>query len=82
MAGSTQLTSVSWRDRLRLQRAVERLHDLPARVNFEFLLELAETTGTFALVVERAEAFATLDPDVLRAVGGDRFPPLPLRVVP
>jgi hypothetical protein len=29
----------------------------------------------------RLEAYAALDPDLLVALGGDRFPPAPLRVV-
>ena len=32
-------------------------------------------------IASRIETYAALDPAVLRAVGGDSFPPLPLEVV-
>lgn len=38
-------------------------------------------TGEPALAVELVEAYAELDPTIIRALGGDRFPPMPLGLV-
>jgi hypothetical protein len=53
---------------------------LGERVEFELVEKLIEH---FALDEDAADQildrFATLDPGVLRAVGADRLPPLPIR---
>ena len=68
---------------LRRQRDVERVHRLGARPTFELIDEIIraypQLAGDIDALIER---YATrLSPDLLQAVGGDRFPALPLRVV-
>jgi hypothetical protein len=69
--------------RLRRWRHVERLFRLgSARVLFEPLDELARHHPGIAADIDRRLArLAGLDPALLAAFGGDRFPPAPLRVV-
>ncbi len=70
------------RDRLRLQRGAEHLHALGARALAEMLAELARDRCDLADTLDRLDAWrAGLSPELLRASGGDRFPPLPLREV-
>lgn len=59
---------------LRLDRAAERLHALPPRVLAELLAEIDAPLST-------VERYAALDAGMLRAVGGDRFPPPAVYVV-
>ena len=70
------------RETIHFQRLVTRVHALGPRV----LAELLATLGAEFLIrvsIERKLArYAALDPQILRAVGADRFPPWPpLRVV-
>ena len=65
----------------RLERMVERVHALGPRPLAELLAEIAADTGATNLVVGLVEKYAELDPGVVRAVGGDRFPPMLLGVV-
>lgn len=62
---------------LAFRRAVERLHDLGPRP----LYHLLDAIGAERLCRTRIEQlvveFAAIPPDVLKAVGGDRLPPLP-----
>ena len=67
--------------RLRRQRHVEQVHRLGARVIFELLNELDRHHGLGDDLDRRLEAFAGLDPDLLAALGADRFPAAPLRLV-
>ena len=75
------------RDRRALQdsalreRLIERVHSLGPRPLAEMLDEIAAATGQPDVVADRVEAYAQLDPGVVRAVGGDRFPPMPLGLV-
>jgi len=70
------------RDRFRLQRGAEHLHALGARALAEMLAELARDRWDLADTLDRLDAWrAGLSPELLRAAGGDRFPPRPLRVV-
>ena len=66
----------------RFERQIERLHRLGPRPTAELLAEIAADTGATNLVVGLVEKYAELDPGVVRAVGGDRFPPMPLQVMP
>ena len=69
--------------RLRLQRGAEHLHNLGPRATAEFLAELAAEIGGWpAMMGMLAEYQRRLSPDMLRAVGGDKFPPRPQREVP
>ena len=67
--------------RLQRQRHVEQVHRLGARVIFELVDELDRHHGLGDDLDRRLERYAGLDPEVLPAVGGDRFPSAPLRVV-
>ena len=46
------------------------------------LIEIATATGQPDLIADRLQAYAQLDPEIVRAVGADRFPPMPLQVMP
>ena len=65
----------------RFERMVEHLHRLGPRPVAELLAEIATATGEPSLIVDRLQAYAGLDPAVLRAVGGDKFPPNVLGIV-
>lgn len=67
--------------RLRRQRQVEQLHALGPRAVAEFLDELDRHLDLGDDLDGRLERYAALDPDVLAAFGGDRFPAAPLRVI-
>ncbi len=66
---------------LRFERMVERLHRLGARPLAELLFEIATATHEPGLIADRVKAFANLDPEIVRAVGADRFPAMPLTVI-
>ncbi len=62
---------------LRRQRQIEHLHLLGPRAVGELLREVAEDDD-----LDRAlEAYGRLTPDLLKALGGDQFPPLPVHGV-
>jgi hypothetical protein len=68
--------------RLRWQRYVEAIHPLGARVEFEFIDELVRHHPEIADDLdERLAQYAALNPDILVALGGDRFPATPLHAV-
>ena len=67
--------------RLRRQRHVEQVHRLGARVIFELLNELDRVHGLGDDLDRWLERYARLDPDLLAALGADRFPAAPLRIV-
>ena len=62
-----------------MQRMAQHLHGLGPRAVYEFIAELARAHGDD--VVRRLEGYHKLDPAVLRALGGDRFPPVPIHLV-
>jgi len=66
---------------LRFEHMVKHLHRLGPRATGELLVEIAHSTGQSSFIADRLQAYAALDPAVLRAVGGDRFPPSVLDVV-
>ncbi len=68
-------------DSQRFERMVERLHRLGPRPTAELLNEIMRYTGQSKFIADRLQAYAALDPEIVRAVGGDRFPPMPLEVV-
>ena len=72
---SAEIGSARW------ERQIERLHRLGPRAVAELLAALAAATGQHVRVVGLVEEYAQLDRAVLRAVGGDRFPPMPLELV-
>ena len=63
------------------ERAVVRLHDLRPRAICELLRQCGAETMRMTIIEARLADFANLDPDVLRALGGDRFARPPLTVV-
>lgn len=66
----------------RRQRHAAALHRLGPRVMLEMLEEIERVHGLPAGDLDaRLGVYAAADPDVLRALGGDRFPPRPLRGV-
>jgi hypothetical protein len=65
---------------LRRQRAVERLCRTP-RLIFELLDELDRHYGLGADLDRRLQRYAALDPELLRALGADKFPGLPIRLI-
>ena len=69
-------------DALRLQRGAEHVHRLGARALAELLAELARDRCDLVGTLDILDAWrAGLTPELLRAAGGDRFPPRPLREV-
>jgi hypothetical protein len=68
--------------RLQRQRAVERVHRLGARVTFELFEDLARRYPEIADDLDRRlDRFARLDLAMVAVAGGDRFAPLPTRLV-
>ena len=67
--------------RLRRQRQVERIHGFGARVFFELIDQLDREHDLGGDLDRQLERFAALDPEILRGVGGDRFAPMPVRLV-
>ena len=69
-------------DTLRLQRGAEHLHKLGARATAELLAEIADRIGGLpAILATLTEYERRLSPAMVRAAGGDRMPPRPLRRV-
>ena len=62
---------------LRLQRAVERLYRLGPRPIMELLIEIADGADLDTALA----TYARLDPDLVRALNGDRFPMAPIHEV-
>ncbi len=62
-------------------RMVERVHALGPRPLGELLAEIATATGEPGLIADRLQAYAGLDPEVIRALGVDRFAPNVLAVI-
>ncbi len=70
-------------DRARLDRGAEHLHRLGARATAEFLAELSAVIGGMpATLWLLADYEHRLDPKRLRATGGHRMVPRPIRAVP
>lgn len=67
---------------VRLQHLVTQVHRLGPRVFYELLVELGATRLCRFEIEELVGRYAELDPAVLSALGADRFPTLPLRLVP
>ncbi len=63
------------------ERAIEHLHRLGPRPLAELLIEIAKATGEPGLIADRIAAYAALDPEIVRFVGGNHFPKMPLTVI-
>src|SRR5262249_23609724 len=59
--------------RLRREHLIRQVHQLGARVMFEFVDELDRVHGLGDDLDHRLERYAALDPEILRALGGDTF---------
>jgi hypothetical protein len=64
-----------------LERLALRLHQLGPRALHEYLLELGKKHGLQSEIRAQLERYAEIDPDVLRALGGDRSAPVPIHIV-
>jgi hypothetical protein len=68
---------------LHLQRGAEHLHRLGPRATGEFIAEVGHRIpGTMPCILQVLGEYRRLTPEMLRAAGGHRFPPRPLRAVP
>jgi hypothetical protein len=68
--------------KLRLQRGAEHLHCLGPRATAELLSEIAYRIGGMPCIIDLLGEYQhRVTPEILRAVGGDRFPPR-LQLVP
>jgi hypothetical protein len=68
---------------LRFRHDVIRLHALGPRAVYELLAELGASRLLRTEIEQLVGCYADLDPDIVRAVGADKLPPLPpLRAVP
>ncbi len=65
----------------RFERMVDRVHSLGPRPLAELLAEIAIVTGEPDLIADRLQAYAGLDPEIVRALGADHFPAMPLTVI-
>jgi len=66
---------------LAFQRDIERLHELGPRPQYELLREVERRYGCARFIRERVKRYADLDPEIVAALGGDVFPPAPIREV-
>ena len=65
----------------RFERQIEHVHALGPRVFAELLGDIARRTGQSSFIAGRVAAYAALDPEFVRFIGGDKFPPSVLGVV-
>ncbi|HTV44843.1 MAG TPA: hypothetical protein VMF05_05970 [Stellaceae bacterium] len=63
---------------IRRQRQVEAIHRLGPRVIYELLQAIGRAHGISADIDRMLARYAALNPAVLAAVGGDRFPAPPI----
>ena len=60
--------------RLQVEAGVLHLHALGPRATAEFLIALTEPVGEIPWLIGMLQDYRSLTPDMLRSVGGDRFP--------
>ena len=65
----------------RFEHLCRQVHALGPRPMAELLAEIATATGEPNLIADRLQAYAGLNPEIVRALGADRFPPMALEVV-
>jgi len=66
---------------LRRERQIQRIHTLGPRVVFELIDELDRRHELGPDLDNRLGRYAALGPGTLRAIGGDRFPASPVRIM-
>ncbi len=62
-------------------QTVERVHALGARPLAEMLAEIAVKHSIVPAITETLERYASIDPQALQALGGEKFWPVPIREV-
>ena len=67
-------------DRLRFYRGAAHLHALGRRAVAELLMELPQSTGDTARILDHLARYRRLTPAMVRAAGGDRCPPRPMHL--
>ena len=67
---------------LKFHRQIEKLHRLGPRPYGELLVEIGEQLKCRSFIDRRLEAYAALDPKVVRELDGDEFPRPPLYEAP
>ncbi len=66
---------------LRFRQQVERLHALGLRVTAELLAELGTERSIMSVINQKLRTYASIDPQALQALGGDKFWPAPIREI-
>ena len=66
---------------LEFREQVKRVHALGARAVGELLAELGTEQSIMPTIHEKLERYASIDPQALRVLGGDKFWPAPLHEV-
>jgi hypothetical protein len=79
-AGSL-LPANNFPDRARAQRLVDHLATLGSRAIGEFLDELGRREGVTTAIRRQLDNYIKLTPEMLRAVGADRWAPAPLHAI-
>ena len=63
---------------LAFARACWRLHRLGPRAVYELLREIGQAGACPTFIKSRVSRYAELEPEIVRAVGGDQMPPVPI----
>ena len=58
---------------VRFRQQVERLHALGPRVTAELLAEIGTERSIMPIINAKLQTYAEIDPEALRALGGDKF---------
>ncbi len=66
---------------LEFRQQVARVHALGARALGELLAEIGTERSIMPIIHEKLERYASIDPQALRVLGGDKFWPAPLHEV-
>ena len=84
LSKSAHLRQASWRDDAVFEQNIRRLHRLGPRPVGELLREVLRAVDreTADHIRGRLSVYAALNPEIVSALGGNDFPPWPLRVVP
>ena len=60
---------------LQFRQQVARVHALGARVTAELLAEIGTERSIMSIINAKLRTYASIDPQALRALGGDKFSP-------
>lgn len=66
----------------RFLRIIEQIHAAGPRPTAEMLIEFLEAEGADPVALDRLHRWASIDPRIVRQLGGDRFPRPPLDPAP